>query len=296
MDAAAKGLLVNYLDELALGHRASSNTIRGYQKDLELFADFCTANRLGFTEVSGAHVRSFLGGLYSSGSAKATVARRLSALRSFYRHLHRRGLVERSPVEGIRGPKLDRHLPQVLSVDEAGAFVDPGGGSSLDQRNRAVFELLYGTGIRAGELVRVDASDMDAYQGLLRVVGKGEKERIVPVGDLCLDAVQAYVANVRPQLAAADEEALFVNHRGRRLTTRGIQYIVEQHLQRLAILKKVTPHTLRHTFATHLLDGGADLRTVQELLGHVRLSTTQIYTHISGARLKSVYNRAHPRA
>ncbi len=289
-------MLKAYLDELEAGHSASPNTVRGYRRDLEAFADYCTLGGICLTKASSVDIRSYLGELYQKDYAKTTIARRLSALRSFYRHLQRRGLVERSPAEGIRGPKLDRHLPQVLSVDEAGVFVHLGGGSPLDQRNQAVFEILYGSGIRAAELVGIDVSDLDSYQGLLRVIGKGQKERIVPVGDCCLDAVQTYMADVRPHLAVLEEEALFVNHRGHRLTTRGVQYIVEKHLNRLALMKRVTPHTLRHTFATHLLDGGADLRTVQELLGHVRLSTTQVYTHVSGARLKSVYNRSHPRA
>ena len=288
-----------YLQFLAIHKNASPETVDAYRRDLQhFFAVMQAWSIFSITEIDGHILRDYAAMLHRRGYARSSTARHLSALRGFFRYLRERHLIAGNPSTGLRSPKQAKHLPQVLSVDEIRSLLHAAQGSTAaDLRDRAILELFYAGGLRVSELVSLDDSDVPmAGQDWLRVLGKGRKERIVLLGEPALLAIRHYVDAGRLHLAKPDEPALFVNQRGRRLTSRGVQYLVKQRLQKAALTKHVSPHSLRHSFATHLLDGGADLRTIQELLGHVSLSTTQIYTRVSGARLRSVYNQAHPRA
>ncbi|HOB08397.1 MAG TPA: tyrosine recombinase XerC [Limnochordia bacterium] len=291
-------LVDRYLQYLRVQRNLSENTLKAYQRDLAAFSDFVRQYwERQLTEVDRHLIRDYLAVLHRKGCKAASIAQNLAALRSFYGYLKRFGHIETDPTQAVRIPKQGKHLPQVLSVDEADLLLSSIDTSThLGMRDRAIFELLYATGIRLSELVGLDVDGVDLDMGFVRVYGKGRKERIVPIGEYAADALRIYLAQARPRLCKPDETALFVNHRGERLSQRGVQYLLDKRIQQCAIAKQVSPHSLRHSFATHLLDAGADLRVVQELLGHVNLSTTQIYTRISQSKLKSVYNRAHPRA
>jgi len=291
-------LMDRYLQYLRVQRNLSENTLKAYQRDLAAFSAFVGQYwQKRLTEVDRHLIRDYLAALHRKGCKTASIAQHLAALRSFYGFLKRFGHIEADPTQAVRIPKQGKHLPQVLSVDETDLLL-----SSIDvttplgMRDRAIFELLYATGIRLSELVGLDVDRVDLEMGYVRVYGKGRKERIVPIGEYAAEALRVYLAHARPQLCKPDQTALFVNHQGCRLSQRGVQYLLDKHIHQCAIAKQISPHSLRHSFATHLLDAGADLRVVQELLGHVSLSTTQIYTRISQSKLKSVYNRAHPRA
>jgi integrase/recombinase XerC len=238
--------------------------------------------------------------------SRATVARKLASLRSFYRFLARQGMTSRNPAAMVSTPKLDRRLPQPMPEDEVELLLDSAFGCDpRDDRDRAILELLYATGIRVGEMVRADTGDLDLGgapgDGMLRVCGKGRKERLVPVGRKAVAALRRYLqsrARLVPERGSAprDRDALFLNARGGRLTDRSVRRILDARLHRAALARDLSPHSLRHSFATHMLNAGADLRSIQELLGHASLSTTQKYTRVTTRRLLEVYNRAHPRA
>ncbi len=288
-----------FLQFLAIQKNASADTLDAYRRDLQHFSAVMSAWSIAsLDEIDGHILRDYAAMLHRRGYARSTTARHLSALRGFFGYLHERHLIGSNPAAGLRSPKQAKHLPQVLSVDEVRRLLQSTvGDRPADLRDRAILELFYAGGLRLSELVALDYSVVpQGGQDWLRVLGKGRKERIVLLGEPALTSLRQYLTEGRPQLATADEPALFVNQRGSRLTPRGVQYLVNQRLRQAALLKHMSPHTLRHSFATHLLDGGADLRTIQELLGHVGLSTTQIYTRVSSARLRSVYNQAHPRA
>ncbi len=291
-------LLVRYLQYLRVQRNLSENTLKAYQRDLTAFSAFVREYwQKRLTEVDRHLIRDYLAVLHRKGFKSASVAQHLAALRSFYGYLKRFGYIETDPTQAVRIHKHGKHLPQVLSVDETDLLLSGIDTSMpLGMRDRAIFELLYATGIRLSELVGLNVDGVDLDVGFVRVYGKGRKERIVPIGEYAVQALMLYLAEARPKLSKPEETALFVNNRGSRLTQRGVQYLLNKHIHQCAISKQVSPHSLRHSFATHLLDAGADLRVVQELLGHVSLSTTQIYTRISQSKLKSVYNRAHPRA
>ncbi|HWQ62622.1 MAG TPA: tyrosine recombinase, partial [Negativicutes bacterium] len=244
-------------------------------------------------------IRAYLAYLKDEDYARRTIARKMAALRSFFRHLCRETVVTENPFTTVRTPKLEKRLPVFLDPAEIDAILDLPARDSLGRRDAAALELLYATGMRVGELAGLAVRDVDLAEGYALVYGKGSKERVVPVGRKAIAALKLYLELSRPRLMAAGGTAhdrLFVNSRGGPLTDRSVRRVVDKYVTALAIAKNVSPHTIRHTFATHLLNNGADLRTVQELLGHVNLSTTQLYTHVTKERLKTVYGKAHPRA
>ncbi len=297
--------LTNYLSYLRIQRNLAENTIESYESDLNRFLSFCfqqldlLAKPCRLKEIDRYLVRDYLAYLTRQGYARSSLARNLASIRGFSRHLFERGLIERDFALNVQTPKQQKSIPEVLNMDEIYRFLTehiPGKSPDLQGRNQAIFEVLYATGIRLGELVSLDLDDFNRDNEYLSVLGKGSKERIVPLGEYARDSVASYCLTHRPQLANPGEKALFVNAKGSRLSARGVQYILERYSRHLQIHKHISPHTFRHTFATHLLDQGADLRSIQELLGHATLSTTQVYTKVSKAHLKSVYNRAHPRA
>ncbi len=231
------------------------------------------------------------------GEKRSSVARKLACIRSFYRYLNRTGAVASNPAEGVRTPKQPRSLPRVLTKDDAAALMEfPDGQTAASLRDRAVLETLYSTGARVGELVSLNMEDLHEAEGVVRLLGKGRKERLVPIGDLAVKAIRAYRAALPPSMNETKKPApVFLNGRGHRLTARSVARIVVRYSSRLTT-GRVSPHTLRHSFATHLLDEGADLRAIQEMLGHASLSTTQKYTHVATDQLMAVYDKAHPRA
>jgi integrase/recombinase XerC len=290
---------VNFLE---VERNASRETIRNYQSDLQQLVQFLqgSANRarsIRADQVSTEDVRAYLHWLDRKGEKASSLARKLACLRSFYRFLVREGASQRNPAEDIKSPKLPKPLPRVLTKDDANALMEfPDGESALSLRDRALLETLYSTGARVSEAVGIDLGDLHQAEGLVRLRGKGRKERVVPIGELALEAIREYRASVQPSVAGSQASApLFLNHRGGRLTTRSVARIVSRYSSRLAG-GAVSPHALRHSYATHLLDEGADLRSIQEMLGHASLSTTQKYTHLAGDQLMAVYDRAHPRA
>lgn len=283
---------------MAKERQASVHTLRGYEDDLNQFATYLTeavGNDADPTAVDARRLRSYAAWLGTRGYAASTVARRLASLRSFFRYHRRQGGVEVDPAGGLRNPKQPKRLPKLLGVEEVARLLDAiPTGKPLGVRDRAMFEVLYGGGLRVGELVGLDLDDLDLEQGLVRVRGKGRRERLAPIGGVASAWVGRWLGSRRP--AQADEKAVFVNHRGTRLSTRSVGRFLEEYLLGLGLDPASSPHTLRHSFATHLLDRGADLRSVQELLGHRSLTTTQIYTHVTGERLIDAYQDAHPRA
>jgi integrase/recombinase XerC len=281
--------------------RASPETLRNYASDLRQLHKFLLVRRLASSPVdpgslSPDAVRAYLQWLDHKGGKPASLARKLAAVRSFYRYLVRRRLVSHNPVDGMRTPKQPKSLPRVLTKDDADALMTfPAGGTSGSLRDRALLETLYSTGARVSELVALNIGDVHEAEGLVRLQGKGRKERIVPIGEVALDAIRRYRMSLPLRSSGVPPQALFCNHRGGRLTSRSVARIVTRYSSQLAG-GAVSPHTLRHSFATHLLDEGADLRSIQEMLGHASLSTTQRYTHVATDQLLAVYDRAHPRA
>ena len=298
-----------FMTFLELERHASHETVRNYGSDLRQFQAFMQVEHPGTPLLDPATVhtesiRGYLHWLNRKHEKSTSMARKLSSLRSFYRYLQREGMVGLNPADAIRMPKQPKHLPRVLSKDDAAALMgfpaDQAAGGSL--RDRALLETLYSTGARVSELVGIDLDDLRASEGLVHLRGKGRKERIVPIGDVALQAIQAYLdeqrlTKTRYPTAKTTRVAspIFRNSRGGRLTTRSVARIVTRYSNRLAG-GSVSPHTLRHSFATHLLDEGADLRSIQEMLGHASLSTTQKYTHLATDQLLAVYDKTHPRA
>jgi integrase/recombinase XerC len=281
--------------------RASPETVRNYASDLQQLHKFLLSRRLAHSPVDAGSispdaVRAYLQWLDQKGDKPASLARKLAAVRSFYRYLTRRGIVTRNPVDGMRTPKQPKLLPRVLTKDDADALMAfPAGQTIGSLRDRALLETLYSTGARVSELVGLDIADVRESEGLVRLQGKGRKERIVPIGEVALDAIRRYRFHLPVPSSGVPPHAVFCNRRGGRLTSRSVARIVARYSSRLAG-GAVSPHTLRHSFATHLLDEGADLRSIQEMLGHASLSTTQRYTHVATDQLLAVYDRAHPRA
>ncbi|MBJ6726644.1 tyrosine recombinase XerC [Geomesophilobacter sediminis] len=274
---------------------ASAHTVTSYRSDLFQFAAFVEKKRENLDPRGVDHllIRGYLAQLHK-GLAKSSIGRKLSAVRAFFRFLLREGRVDRNPAELVATPKKDQKVPFHLNIDQVTALVtSPAGASGLPLRDRTVLELLYSCGIRVSELTGMDVGSLDLELGLARVLGKGGKERLVPVGRHARRAAGDYLTERgNPGL----NEPLILNASGGRLTRRSVARIVERHARLIATMRRVSPHTLRHTFATHLLEGGADLRAIQELLGHASLSTTQKYTHVSIDKLMEVYDKAHPKA
>ncbi|MCP8969018.1 tyrosine recombinase XerC [Ectobacillus ponti] len=293
-------LLQLFYEYLQMERNYSQYTVTSYRDDLDQFVIFLQQQGVSsFSGVSYADVRIYLTELHQKKFSRKTVARKLSSMRSLYRFLMREGYCQDNPFVMASLPKREWALPQFLYEEELEQlFAAVDGTVPLGQRDLALFELLYATGIRVGECCSLKLSDVDFTVGTVLVMGKGKKQRYVPFGSCAHDALQNYIEDGRAKLLknAQGETALFVNAKGRPLTERGVRYVLQQTIEKAALTMKISPHTLRHTFATHLLNEGADLRAVQELLGHAQLSTTQIYTHVSKERLRSVYMTHHPRA
>jgi integrase/recombinase XerD len=289
-----------FIDYLAVERGLSHNTLESYERDLQAFKTYVTASTPTFseTEVKQYHVAGYLGYLHSSGRANTTISRNLASLRSFFQFLVREGVVVQNPTVHVETPKIEKRLPRVLSMDEIERLLEaPKINSHTGLRNQAMLELLYATGIRVSELISIQINDINLSAGFLRCMGKGSKERIIPIGEYAQKVMINYLSIGRPHLVRdVSNPSLFLNHHGIQLSRQGFWKILKKHAQEVGILKDITPHTLRHSFATHLLERGADLRAVQEMLGHADISTTQIYTHVTRSRLKDVYKVAHPRA
>jgi len=283
--------LADFLEYLKAGRNASPHTVRAYGRDLREFREFAGA---AFPHrITHRTVRAFLAHLQAHTAARQTLARKLASLRAFYRFLRRHGRMQDNPLTGVSTPKGERRLPRFL--DPAGMLAllsAPPADTVAGRRDRAILEVFYSTGMRLSELSGLHAGDLDFASALVRVLGKRHKERILPVGQPALAAVRDYLA-ASPAPAGG---ALFRNLRGGSLSPRSIERLVDQYIRQIGAARGISPHSLRHAFATHLLDNGADLRAVQELLGHVNLKTTQIYTHVTTERLKAEYRKAHPRA
>jgi integrase/recombinase XerC len=297
---------------VADARRYSPRTVRAYRSDLDRFAGFWerdfgegTASKTPLSRVDTLAVRSYLASLHRSRLASRSLARHLSTLRSFFRWACREGHLDKNPARALPAPRLPKTLPRAMTLPDTERLLAAGDDAPFPERDRALFELLYATGLRVSEAAGLDLEDVDFASRLLRVVGKGNKERIAPFGETAEDALAAYlpVRAVRRKAGRAkgrveqdDGEPLFVNARGGRLTTRSMARLLKHRLRAAGLPVEISPHALRHSFATHLLEAGADLRAIQELLGHASLSTTQKYTHLDAARLREVYRRAHPKA
>lgn len=293
MEEAVRG----FLRHLSLEKNASPHTVRAYGDDLDQFVAHARAELrrpVAPRDVDHLLIRSFLAHLHSRGLKKSSAARKLAGLRTFFRWLCREGVLVRNPARALLSPRTERRIPTHLEETEVASLLEAPGDGIVAVRARAVLELLYATGLRCAELVSLDVSEVDLEARLARVVGKGQKERVVPFGGRARDAVRTWLP-VRAMLSPGSD-ALFVNQRGGRLTDRSVRTLVAIRVRQVAIARKVSPHTLRHSFATHLLERGADLRTIQELLGHTSLSTTQRYTHVNARHILEIYKKTHPRA
>jgi integrase/recombinase XerC len=286
-----------FLVHLARERNASTHTVRAYGDDVAQFAEHLHA-QLGRApraeDADHLAIRGFLAALHAGGLRRSSAARKLASLRTFFRYLCREGVLERNPAAAILSPRLERRIPGHLDEGEAAVLLDVPGADDVSLRARALLELLYATGIRCAELTGLDLPEVDLEARMVRVLGKGRKERVVPFGTRAREALIAYLparARTSPRT-----EALFVNRRGGRLTDRSVRTILAGRVRQVALAKRISPHSLRHSFATHLLGRGADLRTIQELLGHASLSTTQRYTHVDLRQILSIYSTSHPRA
>jgi integrase/recombinase XerD len=296
-------LVLDFLAYLEFERGLSRNTLEAYRSDLLQFGRFLDAHKVSAVDAAPSDVTDFLtflaaGDAEHRAASPATIHRKSACLRSFYRHLRREGLRDSDPTATLSAPRRGRKLPQVLTRGEIERLlVQPRGTDPQALRDRALLELMYACGLRASEATGLKLGDVDLEERVLRARGKGSKERVVPVGQEALKALRAYLERGRPALVKGrPEDHLFVNFRGGQLTRQGLYKIVRRHATSAGLADRMSPHTLRHTFATHLLAGGCDLRSVQEMLGHADVSTTQLYTHLSSERLKDVYFKAHPRA
>ena len=289
-----KQLLKKFLDYLSLQKNCSSNTLRGYRRDIFQFINFLKKNKINsFKSISYQDLLSYLGYLRNYGYSETTIGRKVASLKSFFKFLSARKIIKSNPVALLSSPKKPDRLPDFLTLEEVEKILNiPSEKNWQSLRDKAILELLYSTGIRVGELTSLKIGDIDFFQELIKVKGKGKKERIVPIGRYALKALIEYIEK-RPN---KKEKKVFLNKYGKPLSERSVERIIDKFSKKAGIGKKITPHTFRHTFATHMLDRGADLRTVQELLGHERITTTQIYTHLTVEKLKEFYNKTHPRA
>jgi integrase/recombinase XerD len=295
---AIESLILDFLAYLELERGLSRNTLEAYRSDLLQFGEFLERCGLAATQAGHGDLAAFLSELQVAAS---TLARKVACLRSFYHHLRREGTIEHDPTADLRGPRKPQRLPRVLTREQvARLLAQPLGGEPLALRDRALLETMYACGLRASEAVGLEPADVDLEEGLLCARGKGSKERIVPIGRQGVAALHAYCSSGRPLLLgvarAHASPQLFLNSRGAGLTRQGLYKIIQGHARSAGLAERMSPHTLRHSFATHLLAGGCDLRSLQEMLGHADLATTQVYTHLSAERLKDAYFSAHPRA
>jgi integrase/recombinase XerD len=300
--ARFEGLVLDFLSYLELERGLSRNTLNAYRTDLLQYGEFLAAHDADALTVRPADVAEFLADLATGNGrppcSASTIHRKAACLRSFYKHLRRDELIADDPTAVLIAPRRAKKLPQVLNYSEVQKLLAaPRGDEPTVLRDRALLEVMYACGLRASETIGLELSDIDPRQGFLRARGKGSKERLVPLGRKAIAAISVYLRGGRPKLVGERHEArLFVNFRGGPLSRQGLYKIVQRHARAAGLGGQMSPHTLRHSFATHLLAGGCDLRAVQEMLGHADISTTQMYTHLSGERLKEVYFRAHPRA
>jgi integrase/recombinase XerD len=302
-DPRFEALVLDFLAYLEFERGLARNTLDAYRTDLLQYGAFLAKRKREATAAERADVADFLADLATGGNghpacSPATINRKAAALRSFYRHLRREEIVSEDPTASLSPPAKSRKLPQVLSYAEVKKLLETASGTTpIELRDRALLEVMYGCGLRASEVVGLEVAHFDLRRGFVRPHGKGSKERFVPIGREAAEAVGRYLRNGRPHLVGSSSEPkLFVNFRGGPLTRQGLYKIIQRHAADAGLAGKMSPHTLRHTFATHLLSGGCDLRSVQEMLGHADVSTTQLYTHLSGERIKEVYFKAHPRA
>jgi integrase/recombinase XerD len=303
VESRFEDLLLDFLSYLEFERGLSRNTLEAYRGDLLQLGRFLSEHNVSALEAGPAEISDFLTGLAAGDadhrpSSPATIHRKSACLRSFYRHLRREGLRESDPTATLSAPRRSRKLPQVLTRGEVEKLLSqPSGTDPQALRDRALLELMYASGLRASEAIGLELDDIDLEERVLRARGKGSKERVVPIGQAASRALSAYLERGRPKLVKGRPEIhLYVNFRGGQLTRQGLYKIVRRHALSAGLADRMSPHTLRHTFATHLLAGGCDLRSVQEMLGHADVSTTQLYTHLSSERLKDVYFKAHPRA
>jgi integrase/recombinase XerC len=300
-----------FMEHLRYERNVSEHTLRNYASDLLQFLDHLAPadpqtgarNLPDVKQIDHITIREWLAALHQANKKKTSVARKLAALRTLFQFLVREGVLEMNPAKLVATPRLEKKLPSHLSIEDAIRFIEtPDAATDLGKRDRAILEMLYGTGLRVSELVNLDLGDVDFSGKLVRVTGKRRKQRIVPFGDPALHALMDYLLNARAEFIAhappamRDTPAVFLNYQGTRLTTRSVGRMVDKYIKLCADLHDISPHSLRHSFATHLLDSGADLRDIQELLGHARLTTTQVYTHVSMEKLIEIYDRAHPKA
>ncbi len=291
----------DYMHFLLVEKGLAKNTLESYQRDLKNYSKYLqkVEGISTFNEVTRGNIIGFLGHLKNQGKSSKTIARHVASIRSFHQFLLREKTVEQDPTVHIETPKTERSLPKVLSLAEVEALMEaPDEGTPLGLREKAMLEILYATGIRVSELITLKVEDVHLTMGFVRCIGKGNKERIIPIGQTAMNILQKYLEEGRPKLRSSKhrDESLFLNHHGKGLSRQGFWKILKALSKKANIEKDLTPHTLRHSFATHLLENGADLRAVQEMLGHADISTTQIYTHVTKTRLKDVYSKYHPRA
>lgn len=292
--------LQSFIRFLSVERGLSKNTLESYERDLQQFVDYL--QRQGITawkETSKTNIAGFLSQLKLLGRATATLSRNLVSIRAFYQYLVRERLVDADPSLFIEAPKLEKKLPKVLSVEEVGKLLDaPHLELVSGVRDKAMLELLYATGIRVSELISMNVDDVHLQLGFIRCMGKGNKERNIPLSSIAIRCLTAYIHKDRKKLLkkSADEEALFIGHLGTRMTRQGFWKILKRYANEMKIESEITPHALRHSFAAHLIENGADLRSVQEMLGHSDISSTQLYVQVTKLKMKDVYNRAHPRA
>ena len=299
--------LTLFLEHLKYERNVSDHTIRNYTSDLEQFRDFLLKierrDDFPVEQIDRLTIREWMASLHSQRRKKTSVARKLASLRTFFQFLIREGKIDNNPAKMVATPRIERKLPDHLTIEEAVRFIEtPDVNTDFGRRDRAIVEFLYATGIRVGELVSMNMRDIDFRERMVRVTGKRKKQRIVPFHEHALQALIHYLTTTRPLFlsncpaAERDDQAVFLNYQGTRITTRSVGRMIDKYIKQCADIHNISPHSLRHSFATHLLDQGADLRDIQELLGHARLSTTQIYTQVSMEKMIDVYQKAHPKA
>lgn len=292
--------LKDFLHYLIVEKGLANNTIQSYRRDLTAYLDYLQKLKIqNLNDISRGHIMQFLSSLKADGKSSRTIARHIASIRSFHHFLILDKITDQDPTVHIETPQTELKLPKVLNTEEVEALLNtPDLTTALGIRDKAMLELMYATGMRVSELINLNINDVHLSLGFVRCIGKGSKERIIPIGKMATDALTLYFENSRAKIVnnKKKSDALFLNHHGQRLSRQGFWKILKQLAIKADIQKELTPHTLRHSFATHLLENGADLRSVQEMLGHADISTTQIYTHVTKTRLKDVYNKFHPRA
>ena len=299
MNVQMQEALEQFIRYVQLEKNFSLHTVREYQADLDNFFTFLQSEGIeDITEVDYIHARLYVTKLYDEQKARTSISRKISSIRSFFRYLSREQEIDDAPFRSLYHPKKEERLPSFFYGEELTQLFEKNQGNEPKQiRNIALLELLYATGMRVSECVRLEISDIDFHYSIIRVMGKGRKERIIPFGQYAHEALTTYLETIRPILMKnTQHQKVFVNMRGGELTARGVRYILSEMIERASMHTKIYPHMLRHTFATHLLNNGADMRTVQELLGHASLSSTQIYTHVTKEALRKTYMNSHPRA